>query len=120
MALYLDRRWTTDPVVTWPYTFVAWDDFELPDDEHELFRALISIWEQARSGSLVEVACDGGTGRTGTALACLAILTGMEPADAIAWVRRNYHRWAVEVPDQEDLVARFKTWLAQQGRTPGT
>jgi len=51
MALYLDRRWTTDPVVTWPYTFVAWDDFELPDDEHELFRALISIWEQLARGS---------------------------------------------------------------------
>ncbi len=57
VALYLDVRWTTDPEVTWPFTFVPWEDFALPDDEEGLFRALGDAWAAARSGKLVEIAC---------------------------------------------------------------
>jgi len=51
----------------------------------------------------------------GTALACLAVLAGMPPAAAIAWVRSNYHPWAVEGSGQEALVGRFAAW---SGREP--
>ncbi len=64
-ALYFDHRWKTDPIVTWPYTYVHWEDGEPPDEEQDLFRALETAWCDARSGRLVEIACDGGTGRTG-------------------------------------------------------
>jgi hypothetical protein len=116
-ALYLDARWTTDPGVTWPFTFVPWEDFALPDDEEALFRALDDAWAAARSGKLVEIACDGGTGRTGTALACLAVLAGVELGSAVAWVRTNYHPWAVEVPEQEALVGRFAAWVQDTAST---
>ena len=48
----------------------------------------------------MEVACRGGIGRTGTALAALAILDGLTPPEALAWVRDAYHHRAVETPWQ--------------------
>jgi protein-tyrosine phosphatase len=44
----------------------------------------------------VEVACGGGRGRTGTALAALAVLRGSTVPDAVAWVRAAYDPRAVE------------------------
>jgi protein-tyrosine phosphatase len=46
------------------------------------------------------VACGGGIGRTGTALAALAVLDGLTPREALRWVRAGYHRRAVETPWQ--------------------
>jgi protein-tyrosine phosphatase len=43
-----------------------------------------------RAGTRVEVACGGGKGRTGTALACIAQLGGVPAGDARAWVRAHY------------------------------
>ena len=42
----------------------------------------------------------GGVGRTGTALAALAVLDGLDPGRAVAWVRAHYHPRAVETPWQ--------------------
>ncbi|AXY53304.1 protein-tyrosine phosphatase [Rhodococcus ruber] len=56
----------------------------------------------------VEVACGGGHGRTGTAPACLAILDGVPPADAVAYVREHYSRRAVDTPGQRRFVAAFR------------
>jgi protein-tyrosine phosphatase len=58
----------------------------------------------------VEVACDGGTGRTGTVIACLAVRAGHPAADAVAWTRRTYRPRAVETPGQKRWVA----WFAEQ------
>lgn len=55
----------------------------------------------------VEIACAGGRGRTGTALACLAIIDGVPAEDAVAFVRERYHRRAVETPWQRRYVRRF-------------
>jgi protein-tyrosine phosphatase len=49
-----------------------------------------------------------GVGRTGTALACIAILDGVPPEQAVIYVRRNYRRRTVETPGQRRYVARFK------------
>jgi protein-tyrosine phosphatase len=53
----------------------------------------------------VEVACSGGLGRTGTALACLAVLDGVPAGDAVAFVRGQYHPRAVETPWQRATCA---------------
>ena len=45
---------------------------------------------------MVEVACHGGRGRTGTALAALAVLDGMPANRAVRWIRENYDPKAVE------------------------
>jgi len=106
-AMYLDERWRDDASVTWTCQLIAWPDFGVPADEDELFAAVVDLHERARRGELVEVACFGGVGRTGTVLSCLAVLAGVAPAEAVAWVRTNYLARAVETPEQEELVARF-------------
>lgn len=44
----------------------------------------------------VEIGCGYGMRRTGTALSLLAVVSGVEPDDAVAWVHENYHPHAVE------------------------
>ena len=56
----------------------------------------------------VEIACPGGRGRTGTALACLAVLEGLPGREAIAYVRRHYEPRAVETPWQRRFVTNFR------------
>ena len=65
----------------------------------------VDHWARARQGEVVELGCLGGHGRTGTALACLAVLAGTSPPAAVAWVRSAYCSQAVETPDQEAFVA---------------
>jgi protein-tyrosine phosphatase len=55
----------------------------------------------------VEIACMGGRGRTGTALACLAVLDGVHPDVAVAYVRERYSPKAVETPWQKKYVEKF-------------
>jgi protein-tyrosine phosphatase len=64
---------------------------------------LREAWERA-AGERVEVACGGGRGRTGTALACIAVLDGVPPDEAVAWVRARYDKHAVETPWQKRFV----------------
>ena len=59
------------------------------------------------AGERVEIACGGGRGRTGTALACIAQLAGIAPDAATAWVREHYDPRAVETPWQRRYVRRF-------------
>ena len=56
----------------------------------------------------VEVGCMGGRGRTGTALACLAILDDAPATDAVAYVRQYYNPDAVETAEQASFVADFR------------
>ena len=73
-------------------------------DAIEVVSALRSVLDRARAGERVELGCLGGHGRTGTALACLAILSGHPPGEAVAWVRANYCTNAVETAEQEAFV----------------
>jgi protein-tyrosine phosphatase len=92
--------------VAWEERWVRWPDFRLPADPAQLRAVLQEVWERA-AGERVELACHGGTGRTGTALACLAVLDGVAPTDAVAFVRERYRPRAVETPAQRRFVARF-------------
>jgi hypothetical protein len=102
-GLYLDERW--DP--PWPHEHFDWPDFDVPEDLDALRGALTDLLDRSRRGERVEVGCLGGHGRTGTALACLAVLAGTPANDALAWVRANYCYKAVETDSQEHLVATF-------------
>jgi hypothetical protein len=86
---------------------LRWPDWRLPADPVEARQAFVDLWQRSAT-ERVEVACTGGRGRTGTALACLAILDGVPAADALAYVRRHYHPRAVETPWQRWFVARFQ------------
>lgn len=90
----------------WPYRWLRWPDLRLPFDLAAARDALIEVWERA-ADQRVEVACGGGRGRTGTALACLAVLDGVAPSGAVTYVRQHFDHGAVETPWQSRYVARF-------------
>ncbi len=94
------------PDFGWERRFVRWPDFRLPSDPAHLAAVLREALERAGTGR-VELACGGGRGRTGTALACLAVLDGVPAAGAVAWVRAHYDPGAVETPWQKRFVRRF-------------
>jgi len=103
-ALHLLGR--PPPPTPWPSRWLHWPEFRLPTDPVEARAALVQAWERAGE-ERVEVACGGGRGRTGTALACLAVLDGLPPSQAVAYVRAHYDRHAVETPWQRRYVRRF-------------
>ena len=95
------------PATTWESRWLRWPDFRLPSDRADAADALRQAWERTDS-ERVEVACGGGIGRTGTALACLAVLDGLPGSEAVAYVREHYSARAVETPWQRRYVARFQ------------
>ncbi|MFI2432066.1 protein phosphatase [Streptomyces sp. NPDC018693] len=96
------------PEVAWESRWIRWPDFWLPADREEARAVLGEAWRRAgEERERVEVACGGGRGRTGTALACLAVLDGVPGEEAVEFVRRNYDRHAVETPWQRRYVRRF-------------
>ena len=102
-GLYLDDRWSPP----WPHDHLQWPDFGVPTSSAELRSRLSQLLERSRSGEHVELGCLGAHGRTGTALACLAILAGVPASDAVAWVRTAHCEKAVETPEQMAFVADF-------------
>jgi hypothetical protein len=79
----------------------------LPADEADVRLTLTEAWRRAVA-ERVEIACTGGHGRTGTALACLAILDGVPSTEAVAFVREHYDPHAVETPGQRRYVAQWQ------------
>ncbi|MFC7405191.1 protein-tyrosine phosphatase family protein [Georgenia alba] len=89
----------------WPHRWVRWRDFGLPACGEDALAALREAYERS-AVERVEIACDGGTGRTGTALAVLATMGGVPPGEAVAWVRARYRPRAVETPAQRRWIRR--------------
>lgn len=106
------------PATPWESRWIVWPDFRLPKDREQARAVLLEAWRRAPY-ERVEIACAGGRGRTGTALACLAVLDGVPPHEAVAYVRRHYDRRAVETPWQGRYVRRFRG-LAGATRFPGS
>lgn len=114
-GLYLDARWAP----TWPADVVAWPDFGLPQDSQVAARQITDAFLRARRGELVEIGCLGGSGRTGTVLACMAVLAGVPRAEAVPWVRAAYRQEAVETAEQEAWVQWFAGW-AEDDQDPSS
>lgn len=117
VGLYLGSgrlRRRHEAALSWPHVWIDWPDFLLPRDSDEAVRQIHHLHEQARSGLSAEVACGGGVGRTGTVIACLAILSGVDAADATDWARAHHHPKAVETPWQRRWVSRFPQVVADR------
>ncbi|WP_245933649.1 protein-tyrosine phosphatase family protein [Arthrobacter livingstonensis] len=104
-GLYLTGR--PPRISGWPSRWLRWPDFWLPLDRDEAVQAIHEAWTHS-AARRVEIACGGGVGRTGTALACLAVLDGLSGRDAVDYVRRNYSPRAVETPWQRRYVGNFR------------
>jgi len=103
-AVYLLSR--QPPTVAWEARWLRWPDFRLPSDRLDALDAVQEVWRRAE-GERVEIACRGGRGRTGTFLACLAVLDGVPAEHAVAYIREHYDVHAVETPWQRRYVRRF-------------
>ena len=103
------------PLVEWEQRWVRWPDFWLPTNEDEAMEALKEAWLRAEY-QRVEIGCSGGRGRTGTALACIAVLDGVPARQAVSFIRAHYHPRAVETPWQRRYVTRPHWEGAGEGR----
>jgi len=83
---------------------VRWPDFRTPASTEDAVAVLREAFERAAT-ERVEIACRGGVGRTGTALAAIAVLAGVPGPEAVAWVRARYDRRAAETLWQRRWVA---------------
>ena len=86
--------------------WIQWPDFWLPAQRDKARSVLCEAHGRALF-SRVDVACSGGVGRTGTALACIAVLDGVSPLTAVQFVRDNFNRRAGETPWQRRYVRKF-------------
>jgi Protein-tyrosine phosphatase len=102
-GLYLLDR--SPGALAWSSRWVRWRDFGQPHSMTDAIGGLREAHERAAS-ERVEVCCYGGTGRTGTGLAVLAVLSGVAPEDAVTWVREHYRPNAVETPGQRRWILR--------------
>lgn len=113
-GVYADACWRG-----WPGVVLDWPDFGLPDDNNAAIAAIVEAFGRADHGEDILVGCSGGTGRTGTLLASLAILAGVPAELAVRWVRDRYRPRAVETQAQEDwLVNRFASSRQVRQRLP--
>jgi len=102
-GLYMDSSWAP----TWEADVIEWPDFGLPVDPERAADQIVAAFALAKEGKGVEIGCIGGLGRTGTVLACMAILAGIPGSDAVGWVRTYYNENAIETEDQESWVRWF-------------
>lgn len=102
LGVYLLGR--EPPPAAWESWWIPWPNFRLPRDRAAALSTLRAALDEAGAGRRVEVACGGGRGRTGTALACLAVFTGVPADEAVDWVRANYRSGAVETWFQRRFV----------------
>jgi hypothetical protein len=61
--------------------------------------------------SIIEIACMGGHGRTGTFVAALMIREGWAVVDAMEYIRGGYCAKAIESPAQENLLTAYSNLL---------
>ena len=102
-GLYMDPAWAP----SWNAELIDWPDFGLPADEDTAAGQIMAAFTRAKNGEQVEIGCIGGLGRTGTVLACMAILAGVPADQAVQWVRANYDLRAVETLEQTEWVLWF-------------
>ena len=83
-------------------------DYGVPD-EAGLRAVLAQMLEAMRAApnDAYHIGCKAGIGRTGTVMACLAIMAGAVEGDPVAWLRAAYFQGAIETPGQEAFVRGF-------------
>jgi len=100
--------------------FIDWEDWGLPRNAQVAVATIEDAFRAAADGQEVRVACIGGSGRTGTVLACMAVLAGERPDRAVDWVRATYLPEAVETAEQEAFVVEFARVRSMKRGTDGS
>lgn len=92
---------------TSPYIKIDWADLSAPEIGTEFWRSLVYGLQHIGRPGPIGVCCVGGTGRTGTALAIIAQLSGAIPAGQcpVAFIRSHYVSDAIETKSQGDYIS---------------
>jgi hypothetical protein len=96
-----------------PALFIPWQDYGLPTCSYvSAAKSIKAAFTAAKDGEVVEVGCMGGHGRTGTILACMAVLADPELTgpEAVKYIQRVHCNKAVETSSQEWFVRWFRAW----------
>ena len=83
-----------------------WPDYGAIGLPRKFWEELIEYLELHKAKLLIF--CQGGHGRTGTAIACLMV-TGLDytAKQSITWIRKNYCSSAIESVSQEDYIRKI-------------
>ena len=83
-------------------------DYGMPDEAalRAVLAQMLGAMRAAPDGAY-HIGCKAGIGRTGTVMACLAIMAGAVEGDPVAWLRAAYYQGAIETPGQEAFVRGF-------------
>lgn len=109
LGVYAYSGWNPDCAAI----MIPWTDFGLPTIPFtSAARMLKQAFEAAKDGSVVEFGCMGGHGRTGTMLACMAVMAdeSLTGDEAVKYVRAAHCTKAVETASQEWFVRWFRAW----------
>ncbi len=93
-----------------PEIVLDWPDMGVVALPRRFWEELVAHLTKTQGKMLVF--CVGGHGRTGTALACLMVVCGWTSEDAIAWIRANYCRRAIETREQERYILQIEQDLS--------
>ncbi len=85
---------------------IDWPDQRLPRRSMQAVKTLQEVWQRADQ-ELVEITCRGGVGRTGSALALIAMYEGMSSSEAIDFIRESYNNDSVTSPAQRGFLTDF-------------
>lgn len=85
---------------------IQWADFGLPSVVDEFWESFANMILDSKEPLDIVFICDGGHGRTGTALSIIGSLLGCIPEDEcpVEYTRRKYCKNAVETHEQLDYV----------------
>ena len=117
-GVYLATSWLSDQIASsdgfdfesagspWPSMFIGWPDRGIVSME---ILAPAMRWAKAKleDGGRLEIACQGGHGRTGTFAVALMVATGMSVLEAFELIRADYCDKAVESREQGELLVRW-------------
>ena len=83
-------------------------DYGVPDEAglRAILAQMLEAMRAAPDGAY-HIGCKAGIGRTGTVMACLAMMAGAVEGDPVAWLRAAYFQGAIETPGQEAFVRGF-------------
>ena len=105
-------------VVDTRFLQIAWDDRAAPPVTFEFWPAFLAQLEKAAQaeGATLLTACQGGHGRSGTALVCLMMVMNPEytPADAITHLRAMHCPRAIESIMQHEYIGKFGEFLGRE------
>ena len=86
------------------FVMYDWPDYGVPGSMQEFDAGVRWVHQQVKDGNIVETGCFAAHGRTGTFLAALLILKGMQAAKAIAQVRDKHCAQSIEVLSQKEWL----------------